>query len=62
MVIKKGNNTSNSQQKKELPKYTADDFWETLEKILLRQHSAENVKKIMQQYHTVSTKNFLTIF
>lgn len=37
----------------EAPVYAVDDFWKTLESILLKQYATPDVQKIMKQYQKV---------
>ena len=55
LVVKKSDETKlKITQVDQTPKYAADDFWFSLENILMKQYDAMNTHLIMQQYRAVS--------
>jgi len=50
LVVVKKSPPEGGESSKSAPKYSVDDFWITLEKVLLKRFSPEDASNVLQQY------------
>merc|ERR1712147_136159 len=68
VVVKKNTNTATSSQstssgssKRSVPTYSVEEFWVTLEKVLLKRFTKDEADAVLQQYRRVYKKILTTM-